>query len=65
MDASKDNDGGNIWPSHRKVEWVGPDKYKNYKRQRESSKPNTQLGSSSTTSASSSTSCSEGKDKSK
>lgn len=59
MHGSKDNEGGNIWPSHRKVEWVGADKYKNYERQRESSKPNTQLGSSSTTSASSS------KDKSK
>ncbi|MDG7052929.1 MAG: hypothetical protein LKM45_03525 [Wolbachia endosymbiont of Alcedoecus sp.] len=54
MHGSKDTEGGNIWPSHDKVEWIGANKYKNYEQQREGNKPNTQLGSSSSTSASSS-----------
>ncbi|MDR1139151.1 MAG: hypothetical protein LBJ80_02170 [Rickettsiales bacterium] len=62
MHGSKDNEGGNIWPSHKKVEWVGPNKEKNRAEwERANSKPNTQLGSSSSASASSS----KGKDKNK
>ncbi|WP_264731171.1 hypothetical protein [Wolbachia endosymbiont (group A) of Sphaerophoria taeniata] len=54
MHGSNDNGGGNKWISDKNVEWIGPDKYKNYERLRESSKPNTQLGSSGATSAGSS-----------
>jgi len=54
MHGSNDSGGGNKWISDKNVEWIGPDKYKNYERKRESSKPNTQLGSSSATSAGSS-----------
>lgn len=62
MHGSKDNEGGNIWPSNADVEWVGPNKEKNRAEwERAKNKPSTQLGSSSSTSASSS----KGKDKSK
>ncbi|MDG7055201.1 MAG: hypothetical protein LJD31_01440 [Wolbachia endosymbiont of Menacanthus eurysternus] len=60
MHGSKNNEGGYIWPSYDKVEWVGPNKEKNRAEwERANSKPSTQLGSSSSTSASSS----KGKDK--
>ncbi|WP_353270086.1 hypothetical protein [Wolbachia endosymbiont (group A) of Myopa testacea] len=42
------------WIPSERLEWIGPDKYKNCTQQSESSKPNTQLGSSSATSAGSS-----------
>ncbi|MBA8757118.1 MULTISPECIES: hypothetical protein [Wolbachia] len=55
MHGNNDNGGGNIWPSHDKVEWVGPNKEKNRAEwERANSKPNTQLSSGSATSAGSS-----------
>jgi|GEM_PF-4548887 len=61
MHGSKGNDGGNIWIPSDRLEFVGPNKEKNKAEweRTKNSKPNTQLGSSSSTSASSS----KGKDK--
>ncbi|MDR2609509.1 MAG: hypothetical protein LBC06_02855 [Rickettsiales bacterium] len=61
MYGRNDDGGGNKWVPSKRFEWTGPDRYKNHTQQHESGKPDTRLGSSSATSASSS----KGKDNSK